>query len=60
MPAAPAGGQGYATGHASNARDNQNLPGVSSEELEQQIEAMFDKADDFMINQEKFVEAVSN
>lgn len=33
--------------------------GATGEELEQQIEAMFDKADDLMINQEKFNEAVS-
>ena len=38
-----------------------NASGVTQtgEELEQQVELMFDRADDLMINQEKFTEAVS-
>ena len=34
-------------------------PSANSEEFELQIEQMFDKADDLMINQENYVEAVS-
>ena len=36
-----------------------NAAGHSGEELEHQIEVMFDKADNLMINEEKFIEAVS-
>ena len=55
LPAAPAGGPGFTRDHTQDGREN--LVGTSGEDLEQQIEAMYDKADDLMINQENFVEA---
>ncbi len=33
---------------------------ISGDELDAQLETLFDKADDLMINQKKFDEAVSN
>jgi hypothetical protein len=55
-------GTGASTGlhHIQSSSQPPNASaGQSGEELEQQIEMMFDKADDLMINEEKFHEAVS-
>ena len=51
MPASPAGNN-------VTARWRENLMnGMSSDEVEKKVEDMFGKADDLMINQEKFEEA---